>query len=205
MAESPFLSTLRRTLRILFGYFLRGVFLFLPALATVYVIWLILTWLDNILPTGLPGLGILLLVMGLTVLGYIGTHWLGPTLIASVEERIRKIPFIGFLYSSVRELVDTSRRSYRFDHPVLFRPNPHTSTYQIGFLTHEEPIPGQDLVAVFVPFAFAALTGEVVFVPRDQVIPLQMRGADALRLVISGAFVTGQNAKGGTDEQKTTL
>lgn len=205
MTSFPFISTLRRTLRILAGYFLRGVFLFLPALATIYVLWLILRWLDNILPTGMPGLGILLLVVGLTVLGYVGTHWLGPTLIASFEERIRKIPFIGFLYSSVRELVNTSRRSYRFDHPVLFRPNPHTQIYQIGFLTHEEPIPGYDMVAVFVPFAFAALTGEVVFVPRDQIIPLQMRGVDALRLVISGAFVTGQSPKNSADGQKTTL
>lgn len=189
---------IRLVLKTLFAYFLRGVFLFLPALATVYVLWLILRWLDGIIPVGMPGLGIFLLLLGITVLGYIGTHWLGPTLIASIEARIKKIPFIGFLYGSVRELVDTSRRSYRFEYPVLFRPNPHSQTYQIGFLTHEAPIPGHDLVAVFVPFAFAALTGEVVFVPRDQVIPLDMRGADALRLVISGAFVTGQSERNAT-------
>lgn len=183
----------RGVFHALLAYFLRGVFLFLPALATVYVVWLILRWLDNILPTGMPGLGILLLVLSITILGYIGTHWLGPTLISSIEARIRKVPFIGFLYGSVRELVDTSRHSYRFDHPVLFRPNPHSQTYQVGFLTHDAPLPGYDLVAVFVPFAFAALTGEVVFVPKDQIIPLDMRGAEALRLVISGAFVTGQS------------
>ncbi|MCX8111647.1 MAG: DUF502 domain-containing protein [Bacteroidia bacterium] len=198
MDTSRVAVVLRRTLRILFRYFLRGVFLFLPAIATIYVLWLILNWLDNILPTGTPGLGILLLIVALTALGYIGTHWLGPTLIGSVEERIRKIPFIGFLYSSVRELVDTSRRSYRFDYPVLFRLDPNSSVYYVGFLTHEQPLPGYNLVAVFVPFAFAALTGKVIFLPRDQVIPLEMRGSDALRLIISGAFVTGQPVRNGT-------
>ncbi|MCS7298010.1 MAG: DUF502 domain-containing protein [Bacteroidia bacterium] len=187
-----FLLAFRQTVRLLFTYFLRGVFLFLPGLATGYVLWLILEWLDNILPTGLPGLGILLLLVGITVLGYIGTHWLGPTLIASVEERIRKIPLIGFLYGSVRELVDTSRRSYRFEQPVLFRRYPHAEAYQIGFLTHDQPLPNQELVAVFVPFAFAALTGEVLFIPRQEIIPLEMRGIEALRLVISGGFVSGR-------------
>lgn len=193
------LLRMRELAQNLLRYFVRGIFLFLPALATMYVLWFILRWLDGILPVGMPGLGILLLILGLTILGYIGTHWLGPTLIASVEERIRKVPLIGFLYSSVRELVNTSQRSYRFDRPVLFRPNPQVEVYQIGFLTHEAPLPGHNLVAIFVPFAFAALTGDVVFVPKDQVIPLEMRGIDALRLVISGAFVTGQaSANGGS-------
>ncbi len=99
---------LRRLVALVFQYFLRGVLLFLPALATVYVLWVLLQWLDGILPIGLPGLGLLLLVVSLTFLGYIGTHWLGPTIIASFEARIRKVPFVGFIYSSVRELVDSS-------------------------------------------------------------------------------------------------
>ncbi|MCS7153538.1 MAG: DUF502 domain-containing protein [Bacteroidia bacterium] len=193
MSNARVSDLLRQALRVLIGYFLRGVFLFLPALATVYVLWLILDWLDNILPIGLPGLGILLLLVSITVLGYIGTHWLGPTLIASMEARIQKIPFIGFLYGTVRELVNTSRRSYRFEQPVLFRLNPHTQIYRIGFLTHESPLPGYDFVAVFAPFSFATLTGETLFLPRELVIPLPMRGVDALRLVLSGAFVTGQS------------
>jgi uncharacterized membrane protein len=186
---------LQVVLKLLFQYFLRGVLLFLPALATVYVLWLILSWLDNILPTGMPGVGILMLLVGLTLLGYIGTHWLGPTLIASLEERIRKVPFVGFIYSSVRELVDSSKRSYRFDRPVLIRLNPSLSTYQIGFLTHENPVPERpELIAVYIPYAFGFM-GDLVLVPREQVEPLAMKSAEALRFVISGAMISGEMQK----------
>lgn len=180
---------LRRLVALVFQYFLRGVLLFLPALATVYVLWVLLQWLDGILPIGLPGLGLLLLVLSLTLLGYIGTHWLGPTIIASFEARIRKVPFVGFIYSSVRELVDSSRRGYRFDRPVLVRLSPHTEAYQIGFLTHDKPLPHQPgLVAVYLPYSFSFM-GKLLIVPRAQVEPLPMKAAEALRFVVSGGLI----------------
>lgn len=180
---------LRWVLALLVRYFLRGVLLFLPALTTAYVLWVILQWLDNILPTGLPGLGLLLLLVGLTLLGYIGTHWLGPTLIASFEARIRKVPFAGFIYSSVRELVESSRRGYRFERPVLVRLSPHTEAYQIGFLTHEKPLlPHPDLVAVYLPYSFSFM-GKLLLVPRSQVEPLPLKAAEALRFVVSGGLI----------------
>ncbi|GIV24660.1 MAG: hypothetical protein KatS3mg026_0352 [Bacteroidia bacterium] len=180
---------LRRLVALVFQYFLRGVLLFLPALATVYVLWVLLQWLDGILPIGLPGLGLLLLVLSLTLLGYIGTHWLGPTIIASFEARIRKVPFVGFIYSSVRELVDSSRRGYRFDRPVLVRLSPHTEAYQIGFLTHDKPLSHQpELVAVYLPYSFGFM-GKLLIVPRAQVEPLPMKAAEALRFVVSGGLI----------------
>ncbi|MCX7605669.1 MAG: DUF502 domain-containing protein [Bacteroidia bacterium] len=190
---TSFPSRLRALFGVFFRYFLRGVFLFLPALATFYVLWLILSWLDNILPTGFPGLGIVLLVVCLTLLGYIGTHWLGPTLIVAVEERIRKVPFIGFIYSSVRELVESSQRSFRFDRPVLVRTNPATQTYQIGFLTHEQPLTDRPLVAVYIPYSFGFM-GDLVFVPADQVEHLPLKSSEALRFVIAGGLISGRNS-----------
>lgn len=182
--------------KLLFGlllrYLLRGVFLFLPAIATLYLLWLLLRWLDNIIPTGIPGIGLILLLVGLTILGYIGTHWLGPTLIAAVEERIRKIPFIGFIYSSVRDLVESSRRSFRFDRPVLVQVNPQVPLYQIGFLTHDSPLPGQPLVAVYLPYAFGFM-GDLVLVPASQVQLLTLKASDTLRFIIAGGLIPLHN------------
>lgn len=180
---------LRWLLALVFRYFLRGVLLFLPALATLYVLWVILQWLDGILPTGLPGLGLLLLVVSLTLLGYIGTHWLGPTIVASFEARIGKVPVVGFIYSSIRELVDTSRRSYRFERPVLVRLSPHSEAYQMGFLTDEEPLPHRpELVAVYLPYSFSFM-GKLLLVPRAQVEALPIKAAEALRFVVSGGLI----------------
>ncbi|GIV23944.1 MAG: membrane protein [Bacteroidia bacterium] len=184
-----FLSRPKLLFALLFRYFLRGVFLFLPALATLYILWVLLRWLDNIIPTGFPGLGSLILIVGLTLLGYLSTHWIGPSLINFIENRIRKIPFIGFIYSSIRDLIENSRRSVRFDRPVLVRLHPQSETYQLGFLTHENPLPPLPLVAVYLPYALSFM-GQLVFVPRDQIQEIPMKGAEALRFVISGGLVT---------------
>ncbi|MDW8088386.1 MAG: DUF502 domain-containing protein [Bacteroidia bacterium] len=182
------MKTLKKALQVFLQYFLRGVFLFLPALATGYVIWLILRWLDSLLPVRLPGMGIFLLCLGIAALGYVGTHWLGPTIVASLEERIRRIPFIGFIYSSVRELVESSRQGLRFDKPVLVQVGLEPPLYRIGFLTHERPLPDQPLVAVYMPYSFGFM-GDLWLLPSSCVQPLKLSAAEALRFVLAGGLV----------------
>ncbi|MCS7188175.1 MAG: DUF502 domain-containing protein [Bacteroidia bacterium] len=184
-----FLILLRKLIGLFVRYFIRGVILFLPAIVTFYLLWFLLDAIDSILPVGFPGLGILLLIVGLTVLGYISTHWLGPTLIAGVEERIRKIPLIGFIYASIRELIDDSRRSFRFDRPVLVQPDPTVPVYHIGFLTHTCPLPNKPLVAVYLPYSFSFM-GNLLLVSPEQVSELGMKSADALRFVVAGGLIT---------------
>lgn len=198
-----FLTQAKHLSGLLLRYLLRGVFLFFPAIATFYILWLLLRWLDNIIPTGIPGIGLILLLLGLTILGYVGTHWLGPTLIAAIEERIRKVPFIGFIYSSVRELVESSRRSFRFDRPVLVQINPEVPLYQIGFLTHDSPLPDQPLVAVYLPYAFGFM-GNLVLVPASQVQPLALKASDTLRFIIAGGLIPLHNSgEEGPREEKS--
>jgi len=182
-------SRIKRIFLQLFSYFLKGVFLFLPAIVTLYVLRIILQWLDSIIPLDIPGLGILILIIVFILLGYIATHWIGPSVWEPIEERIRKIPFIGFIYGSIREVIDNSRQKNRFDRPVLVRVQDAPPIYQVGFLTHPEPIPGENLVAVYIPYALSFM-GELRLVPRDIIKGLPAKGADALRFAMSGGFIS---------------
>ncbi len=182
-------SPTRRIFLQLLSYFLKGVFLFLPAIVTLYILRIILQWLDSIIPLNIPGLGILILITVFILLGYIATHWIGPSVWEPIEERIRKIPFIGFIYGSIREVIDNSRQKHRFDKPVLIKVQDTPPMYQVGFLTHTEPIPGEDLVAVYVPYALSFM-GELRLVPRHSIKALPAKGADALRFAMSGGFVS---------------
>jgi uncharacterized membrane protein len=173
----------------LLSYFLRGVFLFLPAVVTIYVLRILLEWLDSIIPLEIPGLGILILVTVFILLGYLATHWIGPSVWQPIEERIRKIPFIGFIYGSVREIIDNSQQKNRFDKPVLIRVQDNPPMYQIGFLTNSAPIPGENLVAVYIPYALSFM-GELRLVPHDAIRVLPAKGADALRFAMSGGFIS---------------
>lgn len=186
---TPKSSRIKRIFLQLFSYFLRGVFVFLPAIVTLYILRVILQWLDSIIPLDVPGLGILILIIVFILLGYIATHWIGPSVWEPIEERIRKIPFIGFIYGSIREVIDNSRQKNRFDKPVLIRIQDSPPMYQVGFLTHIEPIPGEDLVAVYIPYALSFM-GELRLVPREVVRNLPAKGADALRFAMSGGFIS---------------
>ncbi len=181
-------SPARRLLLELFSYFLRGLFFFLPAFGTAYVLWVLLRWLDSLVPLDIPGLGLLALIIGFIILGYLATHWIGPTVWAPFEARIRKIPFVGFIYGSIRELIDNSQQKNRFDKPVLIRIANDPPAYQIGFLTNTQPLPGQNLVAVYVPYALSFM-GELRLVPREAIEPLPTKGADTLRFAMSGGFI----------------
>ncbi len=186
---TPKISRIKRLLLLLSSYFLRGVFVFLPAIVTLYVLRVILQWLDSIIPLDIPGLGILILVIVFILLGYLATHWIGPSVWEPIEERIRKIPFIGFIYGSIREVIDNSRQKNRFDKPVLIRIQDSPPMYQVGFLTHTQPIPGENLVAVYVPYALSFM-GELRLVPPNVVKTLPAKGADALRFAMSGGFIS---------------
>jgi uncharacterized membrane protein len=168
---------------------LRGVFLFLPAVVTIYVLRILLEWLDSIIPLEIPGLGILILVTIFILLGYLATHWIGPSVWQPIEERIRKIPFIGFIYGSVREIIDNSQQKNRFDKPVLIRVQDNPPMYQIGFLTNSAPIAGENLVAVYIPYALSFM-GELRLVPHEAIRVLPAKGADALRFAMSGGFIS---------------
>jgi len=182
-------SRVKRLFLRLLSYFLRGVFLFLPAVVTIYVLRILLQWLDSIIPMKIPGLGILILVTIFILLGYLATHWIGPSVWQPIEERIRKIPFIGFIYGSVREIIDNSQQKNRFDKPVLVRVQDNPPMYQIGFLTNSAPIPGENLVAVYIPYALSFM-GELRLVPYEAIRVLPAKGADALRFAMSGGFIS---------------
>lgn len=181
-------SRSKRLLLQLVSYFLRGVFFFLPAIVTLYVLRLLLQWLDSIIPVDIPGLGILIIIVVFILLGYIATHWIGPTIWQPIEERIRKIPFVGFIYGSVREIIDNSQQKKRFDKPILIRIQENPPMYQVGFLTNANPLSNQNLVAVYVPYALSFM-GELRLVPKESIHPLPAKGADALRFAMSGGFI----------------
>ena len=57
----------RTTLRAVLGYFLRGTLVVVPLAVTAYILWLILSTLDQLLPLGIPGLGLVIMLIVITL------------------------------------------------------------------------------------------------------------------------------------------
>jgi uncharacterized membrane protein len=103
---------------------------------------------------------------------------------------------VSGVYNTVKQIVATFGTQNRdlFNKVVLVE-FPRKGVYTIGFLTSktqsEAPARvGQELWTVFVPTTPNPTGGYLLFVPKDEIIELEMSVGDGMKLVISGGAVT---------------
>ena len=56
----------------LIGYFLQGILYLVPIAATVYVVVKAVIFVDGLVPVKVPGLGLLIILVVVTISGYLG-------------------------------------------------------------------------------------------------------------------------------------
>jgi uncharacterized membrane protein len=132
------------------------------------------------------------IVFGLiTLLGYFSHLFLGRFLGAAAERLIQNIPGIGGFYVSVKQFIETfgAKDRAQFSKVVLVQ-FPRAGAYTLGFLTNTglgEPHAhlAPDHRAVFVPTCPSPVNGFFMFLPRSEIIELEMSVADAMKTIIS--------------------
>ncbi len=193
--------------------FLTGLLL----LAPIAVTWLVFSWLVDRVGGGFrdifffyvpdtlrnhPSLGLawnilstLLVVLLVTLLGYVSRLFLGRFFGGMAERIITNIPGIGTVYTTVRQIVDTFNTQNRnlFAKVVLVE-FPRIGTYAIAFLTNKargEPQAKtrEEVWTLFVPTTPNPTSGFLIMVPRSQLIELDMSVGDGMKMVISGGSV----------------
>lgn len=178
-----------RTGRIILGYFFRGLLLLAPITVIIWALWRALSFLDGIIKTDIPGLGLLLLVTIITVAGWLGSTFLFHPLAELGEEVLQRIPFIKTMYSALKDLMEALVGNKRkFDRPVLVRFGGGVDAERLGFITQEDLSHlgmGPGKVAVYFPHSFA-WSGNLLIVPRANVTPLDARSADVMKFAVSG-------------------
>lgn len=168
------------------SYFLQGLLYTLPIFATVYVIIQSIIFVDGIIPVKFPGLGLLIILVSFTLIGFLGTTFITPN-IFNVDKYIDKVPLIKTVYSSVKDLLSAFvGKKKRFTEPVLVKMEGNVERF--GFVTQHDLTDlgiSADKVAVYIPFSYA-LTGNLIVVPKTSVSPVDGNSADIMKFVISG-------------------
>src|ERR1700733_6019756 len=95
----------KQVLNTLLGYFVRGVLLIMPLALTSYIISMAIQWMDGILNIKIPGLGIAITLLAITLFGYLGTTLVVRSFFNFVENLVTRIPVINAIYTSVKELI----------------------------------------------------------------------------------------------------
>src|SRR5699024_2545031 len=139
---------------------------------TFYVIVWLFGALDDFLGLSdfIPGLGVLILLAGITFVGYLSSFFLIGRIFALFDHLLEKTPLIKYLYTSIKDVFDSLMgKKKKFEHPVLVHIY-NEEVWEIGFITRDEAedFGLQDVVAVYVPMSLS-IAGKVYFVKKSRI------------------------------------
>ena len=174
-------------------YFFRGLLFVVPASISVYSLYFVFNWLDRLFPNvSIPGFGIVVVVGGTTILGYLGSAWLTKPIIQFFDTILERLPFVRIIYSSIKDLTSAFvGEKKKFDKPVLVQISQDSNLKRLGFLTQDSLKDLQideDLVAVYVPHSYN-FSGNLFIVEKKYVTPLQSDGAEIMKFIVSGGVI----------------
>ena len=130
-----------------------------------------------------------------TALGYVSRYVFGKFFFSVAERLLLRVPGVSGVYTTVKQIVGTfGSQSRMLNQPVLVE-YPRKGVWVVGFLTNRGPgepqakVPGE-VWSVFVPTSPNPTSGFLLFVPRAEVVELEMSAAAAMKLIISGGAIT---------------
>lgn len=178
------------------SYFLQGLLYLAPISITIYVIYLVFDFSDNLLQELLttmigreiPGLGILIIVAFLTVLGYVGQTIIARPFIVFFHKIIHTVPLLELIYSAIKDFFSAFvGKDKKFNKPVLFKINPNDNANRIGFITNQnlEAFGAEGMVAVYVPFSYT-FTGETYLVSKNAIKPIHLPASEVMKFLVAG-------------------
>jgi uncharacterized membrane protein len=176
-------------MRRLANYFLRGILITAPAVLTFYLCWVGIRWVDRLVGSEIPGLGVAAALITITLIGALASNLVTRSVLASADAALAKLPFVRLLYTSIKDLLNAFvGEQRRFNRPVRARIGEGTAeVYLLGFITADSlehlGLPGQ--VAVYVPFSYS-VAGHILILPAERVDPLAVDAADAMAFIVSG-------------------
>jgi uncharacterized membrane protein len=196
-----------RTWIALRRYMVAGVLVWLPILATIWVVSFMLHIMDRtllLLPVAyrpqalvgfaLPGAGLVLALAIVLLTGLMVTNLIGRRLIIWGEDLLNRIPVVRTVYGGVKSFAESVLSQSNSFRKVVMLEYPRAGVWSIGFLTSED-VPevserlGEPHVAVYLSAALNATAGYLVIVPRRQVVELAMSVDEAMKMIITCGVV----------------
>ncbi len=192
------------------NYFVAGLIVLVPVIIT----WQLLVWLFNIVDgllggivtqvfgRPLPGLGLAITVLIVLFVGVLAANIFGRRLIHYGEAVMRRVPIVRSVYVTMKQITDAFvRQEQAAFSKVCVVEYPRKGIYSLAFLTSPATrelaaAAGKDLIGVFIPTTPNPTSGFLLYVPKEEVVFLDMPVEDGLKLVISGGVVSPKEASG---------
>ena len=191
-------------------YFLAGVLVTAPFAITLYVAWALIDFVDTrikplippqynpetYLPFGVPGIGLIFLIVALTLIGYLTAGLLGRFFVRWGERLLARMPFVRSVYSAAKQIVETvlSQKSTAFRQVVLIE-YPRKGVWTMAFLVGDtvdlvQDQVGEPLVTVMVPTTPNPTSGFLLFLPPSEIRRLDISVEEGMKMILSIGMVT---------------
>jgi len=193
------------------NYFLTGLVVVGPVAITLhiasYFINIVDAWVRAYLPEAynpnaylpfpIPGLGLLFAIAGLTLVGALTANLVGRSLISVGELMVGRMPIVRNVYQGLKQIFATVVRAVNANERVLkvaLIQFPSAGIWSLGFVTGDAT--GQlkgaaqstDLISVFIVHGLLPPSGFTCFLPRKDVIPINLSVEDATRVILSAGM-----------------
>lgn len=209
----------RRLLVRVRANFLTGIVVLVPIALTLYLFWSFIGWIDSwVLPfvpnayqpeaffkrvfgedtsVNIRGVGVVFFFLFTIFVGWLAKGFLGRSLLGWAERQVDRMPVVRSVYSGLKQIAETvfSQKENSFEKACLVE-YPRKGIWAIAFISTNargevnKKIPeDEQMVSVFLPTTPNPTSGFLLFVPKSDLIELEMKVEDAAKLVISAGLV----------------
>jgi len=191
--------------------FFTGLVVVAPIGMTLWLIWTITGHIDGwVLPfipekfnpnqyvgIDLRGVGVVIFLIFTVIVGWMAKGILGKSLLQWGEDLVGRMPVVRSIYNGLKQLAETvfAQSETSFDQACLIQ-YPRKGLWAVAFIStttkgevnRKIPVDGQ-LISVFLPTTPNPTSGFLLFIPKSDIIELDMTVGDAMKLVISAGLV----------------
>ena len=183
------------------NHFLKGLLYIVPVAVTFWVLVEVYRLLNGIIGRFLPGnwqyLGILVLIVIITLFGYVGSVIITSPINSFFQRLLKRAPLLQTIYSSVKDLMSTFvGKKKGFNTPVLIKLYENSTIERIGFITNDDLSSlgiKNGKILVYLPHSYA-FSGQLFVVDRSYITPIDKSSAEIMKLIVSGGVTDLNNS-----------
>ena len=190
------------------AYLFTGILVTAPVAITLYLAVKFVLWMDALvnqmlppqykfdnMPYTIPGLGLVVAVVALTLIGMFAAGFLGRFFLKLGEWIVYKVPLVSSVYSVLKQVFETflSNKTQSFSKVVMLE-YPRKGIWILGFVSSDTKGEvknqfGEEMLNIFIPTTPNPTSGFLIFVPKKDTIELNMTVEEGLKFVISCGIV----------------